>query len=165
MKKLLLTAAILAAAAASARAQAAACAANADLDAKSVALWVTTSANPDAVPCAARLAQTGCAVGADGFETRSFAAADGRYALTYRYSTSTDGGVAVTLKLSGASNVSSGSVALATFPYRRAWYKGVGQDDVQVFDASAQRTVAIGNVMLIPVDALTDNGRAQCPAN
>jgi hypothetical protein len=162
MTKTLLTAAILCAAV-GARAQA--CAANADLDAKSFALWITPSADPDAVPCAARLAQTACSVAANGYETRTFASADGRYVASYRYSTAADSGVAIALKISGASNVADGTVALATYQYRRAWYKGIGQDDVQIFDASAQQTKAIGNVMLIPVDALTANGQAQCPAN
>jgi len=156
---------IVCAAAAGARAQAAACAANADLDAKSFALWITPSADPDAVPCAARLAQTACSAAANGYETRTFASADGRYSASYRYSTTADSGVAITLKISGASNVADGTVALATYQYRRAWYKGIGQDDVQIFDASAQQTKAIGNVMLLPVDALTANGQAQCPAN
>jgi hypothetical protein len=149
----------------SARAQASSCAPNPGLDAKSFALWITPSADPDAVPCAARLAQTGCSAAANGFETRSFAGADGRYSASYRYSTTADSGVAIALKISGASNVADGAVALATYPYRLAWYKGIGQDDVQIFDASAQQTKAIGNVMLIPVDALTAAGQAQCPAN
>jgi hypothetical protein len=163
MTKILLTAVILAAAA-SARAQSA-CAPNAELDAKSFALWITPSANPDSVPCAARLAQISCAAAASGFETRAFASADGRYSASYRYSATSDSGVAISLEISGASNVSDGVVALATYPYRLAWYKGVGQDDVQIFDAAAQRTKSIGNVMLIPVDALTAGGQAQCPAN
>ncbi len=162
MSRLLLAAAVIAAVSASARAQGAACAANADLDAKSFALWIMPGTNPDEVPCAAMLAQKSCSR-VDGADVRSFASADGRYSATYKISD--DGAVTVALALSGAAGVGRSSTVLAIYPYQRALYRGIGYDGLQVFDEDAQQTKGIGNVMLIPADALTENGKAMCPAN
>lgn len=161
MSRALIAAILIAAAASAARAQVAACAANPELDAKSFALWITDKTNPDEVPCAAMLAQVSC-VPSDGAETRSFASADGRYGAAYRIAS--DGGVTITLQLSGGAGVGRGSAILATYPYVRAFYHGVGVDNMPVFDEVAQTTKSIGNVMLYPADALTDNGKAMCPA-
>ncbi|NNN05944.1 MAG: hypothetical protein HKL90_08590 [Elusimicrobia bacterium] len=161
MIKILLAAAILSAATA-AHAQAVACPANPDLDGKAFALWITSNANPDAVPCASRLFPSSC-TDTNGQDVRVYSSPDGRYSAVMAYSDTADSGVTVYLRLANAAGVGSGSVALATYPYQRAFYRGVGVDDVQVFDTAAQTTTAIGNVMLIPVDALTANGQAQCP--
>lgn len=161
MSRALIAALLIAASAAAARAQVPACAAHPELDAKSFALWVTDKANPDEVPCAAMLAPASCVPSADA-ETRTFASADGRYAAVLRIAS--DGAVAISLKFSGAAGVERGTARLATYPYQRALYRGVGVDGLQVFDDAAQTTKSVGNVMLIPADALTDNGRAMCPA-
>ncbi len=160
MKILSLCAMLLAAV--GARAQQTACVANPDLDAKAYALWIGAGANPDAAPCAARLLQASCAA-SGGMETRTFVSSDGRFAAFFTYSPTQDMGVTVTLQLDNAAGVGAGRVTLATYPYRRAFYQGVGADDVQIFDDASQTTRAIGGVMLIPVDALTSAGQAQCP--
>jgi hypothetical protein len=162
MIKITLAVLLLAMAASAVRAQNAVCAKNPELDAKSYALWVTDKTNPDETPCAAMLAQSSCSP-SDGAETRSFVSADGRYTAVLRIST--DGAVTVSLKIANASGVGRGSAVLATYPYRRAIYRGVGVDGLQMFDDAAQTTKSIGNVMLIPADALTENGKAMCPAN
>lgn len=162
MPKLLLAAAIALSLAASARAQVAVCPADPELDAKSFALWITPKTNPDEVPCAAMLAPKSCAVSA-GAQTRTYVSRDGRYAATLRIAD--DGAVTVSLQLSGAAGIGRSSTTLATYPYRRALYRGVGYDNLQVFDEAAQTTKGIGNVMLIPSDALTETGKAMCPAN
>jgi len=64
----------------------------------------------------------------------------------------------------GSAGVGRGSARLATYPYRRALYRGVGVDGLQIFDDAAQTTKSVGNVMLIPADALTESGRAMCPS-
>jgi len=161
MSRALIAALLIAASASAARAQTAACASNPELDAKSFALWITDKTNPDEVPCAALLAQASC-VSSAGAETRSFASADGRYAAVLRIAT--DGAVTVSLKLSGAAGVGRGSATLATYPYHRALYRGVGVDGLQVFDDADRTAKTVGNVMLIPADALTENGKAMCPA-
>ena len=161
MIKILLTAAILSAATV-VRAQTVACPADQNLDGKSFALWIMSGANPDAVPCAARLLPSSC-VASNGQDFRVYSSPDGRYAAILSYSTVSDNGVTVTIQLSGAAGVGSGRATLATYPYQRTFYRGVGADNVQVFDATTQTTQAIGNVMLLPVDVLTANGQAQCP--
>lgn len=144
------------------RAQTVVCPADPNLDGKAFALWITSGANPDAVPCAARLLPSSCTA-ANGQDLRVYSSPDGRYAAILSYSTVSDSGVTIYLQLADAAGVGSGRVALATYPYQRAFYRGIGDDDVQVFDVTSQTTKAIGNVMLIPVDALTANGQAQCP--
>lgn len=161
MSRSLIAVLLIAASASAARAQVAACAANPELDAKSYALWITDKTNPDEVPCAAMLAPASCAPSA-GAEIRAFASGDGRYAAVLRIAS--DGAVTIAIKLSGAAGVGRGSATLATYPYRRVIYRGVGVDGLQVFDDAAQTTKSIGNVMLIPADALTENGKAMCPA-
>ena len=160
--KILLPCALLLAAVVGARAQQTACVANPDLDAKAYAIWIGAGANPDAAPCASRLLQASCAA-SGGLETRTFVSADSRYAAFFTYSPTQDMGVTVTLQLNNAAGVGAGRVTLATYPYRRAFYQGIGADDVQIFDDAAQTTRTIGGVMLIPVDALTSAGQAQCP--
>lgn len=161
MPRALIAALMIAASASAARAQVAVCAANPELDAKAYALWITDKTNPDEVPCAAMLTQTSCAASA-GAETRTFASADGSAAAVLRIAS--DGAVTVTLKLKGAAGIGKSATTLATYPYHRAIYRGVGVDGLQLFDEEAQATKSIGNVMLIPADALTENGKAMCPS-
>ncbi len=162
MRRPLLAVLLLAASVSAVRAQPRMCVANPELDAKSFALWITAKTNPDETPCAAMLAQTSCA-GSGGVETRTFASADGRYTALYRIAP--DGAVTITLNLSGAAGIGRSTTVLATYPFVRALYRGVGVDGLQVFDELAQSTKGIGNVMLIPADALTENGQKMCPAN
>ncbi len=162
MSKSLLAALLLAVAASAARAQSAVCAPNPELDAKSYALWVMDKTNPDETPCVARLAQVSCAPAA-GAQTRTFVSADGRY--TAVLGIAADGGVTVTLKLWNASGIGRGTAPLGTYPYRRAIFRAVGVDALQVFDDAAQAAKTIGNVLVIPADALTPGGQAMCPAD
>jgi hypothetical protein len=155
----LLAALILASAAATARAAAMSCTPNPELDAKAFALWVTPETNPDATPCSARVVPVSCSV-TDAGETRTYSSTDGRYVVVLR---SADGGVAVTLKLTGAAGVGRGTVQLATFPFQRVFYRGIGADAVTVDDQGTPR--AVGNVMLIPAQNLTPASAASCPAN
>ncbi|MBI3565577.1 MAG: hypothetical protein HY079_10310 [Elusimicrobia bacterium] len=161
MSRTLLAALLIAAAAASAHATVAACVANPELDSKAYGLWITDKNNPDEVPCAAVLTQTACAP-SEGAETRTFASADGHYAAVLRIAE--DGAVTITLKLADAAGVGRGKAVLATYPYQRAIYRGVGVDGLQIFDDAAQTTKGIGNVMLIPTSAFTENGKTMCPA-
>lgn len=161
MSKVLIAALLIAMSASSARAQVTACAANPELDAKSFALWITDKTNPDEVPCAAMLTQTSCTATTSA-ETRTFTSADGRHVAVYHITS--DGAVTITLKLRDAAGVGRGVARLATYPYQRALYRGIGIDGLQIFDDAAQTTKSIGNVMLYPADALTENGKAMCPA-
>lgn len=132
------------------------CAPNSELDAKSFALWIMPGANPDETPCAARVSPVACETGEAG-ETRTYASKDGRYSVVLKLR---EGAVSVRLELSGgASGVSRGAVQLATFPYLRVFYRGIGADAVSVDDGGTRK--AIGNVMLIPAENLTP--AASCP--
>jgi hypothetical protein len=166
MTRALLAAVLAVTAVAAASAQvvqsAAVCLPNKELDQKTFALWITPGTNPDVVPCAARLTQASCAPGMAGGETRIYASADGAYAVILNESG--DGAVTVTLQLVGAAGIGHGSVALATFPYQRVFYRGIGADAVKVTDADTGAPATIGNVMLIPAENLTADGRAMCPA-
>jgi len=155
----LLAALLLASLSAAARAGSLSCAPNPELDAKAFALWVTPETNPDATPCAARLAPVSCSA-SDAGETRTYASRDGRYGVVL---VSKDGGVSVLLKLTGAAGVGRADVPLATFPYQRVFYRGIGADAVVADDGGEAR--AIGNVMLIPAANLTPASAAACPAN
>ncbi|OGS40073.1 MAG: hypothetical protein A2506_11835 [Elusimicrobia bacterium RIFOXYD12_FULL_66_9] len=161
MSRSLIAALFIAASASAARAQVAVCAANPELDAKTYALWITDKNDPDEVPCAAMLAQASCTASA-GAETRTFISTDGRHTAVLIIAS--DGAVTVTLLLRDSAGVGRGSARLATYPYRRALYRGVGVDGLQIFDDAAQTTKSVGNVMLIPADALTESGRAMCPS-
>ncbi len=165
MSRFALAALIVAVSVASAAAQVASvtavCRPDAELDQKVFALWVTPGTNPDAVPCAAMLHMASCAASAAG-ETRLYASPDGAY--TAILTSALDGAVTVSLQLVGASGVGHGAVELAVFNTHRVFYRGVGADQVQVQDQDTGEMKSIGNVMLIPAENLTDNGRAMCPA-
>lgn len=161
MIRSLSAAALLAASlAASASAQGAACASNPDLDGKSFALWVTDKTNPDETPCAAMLSAASCAVDG-GSDARVYKSADGSRAALLRVAA--DGAISVAIQFADANGL-TGIASLATYPYRRVAFKGIGADAVTMFDESSRAIKTIGNVMLIPADALTENGRAMCPA-
>ena len=165
MSRLALAAVMLAAIAASASAQVASvtsvCRPNAAFDQKVFALWVTPGTNPDAVPCAAMLRMASCANSSAG-ETRLYSSSDGAY--TAIVTVALDGGVTVSLQLVGAAGVGHGMTTLATYSEQRVFYRGIGADQVQVQDQDTGEIKTIGNVMLIPAENLTDNGRAMCPA-
>ncbi|MDE2489592.1 MAG: hypothetical protein KGM24_02005 [Elusimicrobia bacterium] len=166
MTRSLLALVLVAAAAGAASAQvvqsAAVCRPNPELDQKTFALWIMPGVNPDAAPCAARLSLASCAPVMDGGESRIYASADGSYAVILNVAG--DGGVTVTLQLVGAAGIGHGAVTLATYPYQRVFYRGIGADAVQVADADTGSSRTIGNVMLIPAENLTANGQAMCPA-
>lgn len=157
-----LSAALLLAAsvASSAAAQGASCAPNPDFDGKSFALWVTDKTNPDETPCAAMLTVASCAVDGSS-DARVYKSADGTRAALLRVAA--DGAVSVAIQFAGANGL-TGVASLATYPYRRVAFKGIGADAVTMFDEGSREIKTIGNVMLIPADALTENGRAMCPA-
>lgn len=108
-------------------------------------LWLTPYTIPDSTPRTATLTYQGCSVGADGQESRTFASAEGNYAVVARTNAGGENG-ATTLVLKNGGE----SVVLGTWGHHKALYRPVGVDKVNVPDGNGG--VINTNVFFIPVD-------------
>lgn len=107
-------------------------------------LWLSDYTIPDDAARAASLTYKGCSAGADGMETRTFASADGSYAVLAVTDAGGDSG-ATTLTLSRRGE----RVELGTWGHHKVFYKGVGIDKVAVPNGAGGAIVK--NVFVLPV--------------